>query len=237
MNRAPHFRLIVAAGFLFGTTAVTAAEDPPKTAAPATAPAASTAPAAKPAPTTKPASSGKPASTGKPTATGKNAATAKTAPAPKAPSPGSFEAYQLVVERNIFNPNRVGRTRANPEDKQPRVDEISLVGTMESERGRVAFFESPDSAYRKALREGETMGDFRVRRIANDGVELMREEKALALKISQQLRRPEGGEWTVRATPSAVPEAAAAAAVPEIPADASEVLKRLLKQRESQLKK
>ena len=79
------------------------------------------------------------------------------------------------------------------------------------------------------------MGDFKVQRIANDGVELMREEKPLALKISQQLRRPEGGEWTVRATPSAIPETPAAV-VTEIPADASEVLKRLLKQREKQLK-
>ena len=233
MNRAPHVCLIVAAGFLFATTAGTAAEEPSKPAAPA----ASTAPATKPAAKSaaKPAATTKPASSGKPVSTGKSAATAKTAPAPKAPSPGSFEAFQLVVERNIFNPNRVGRTRSNSDEKQPRVDEISLVGTMESERGRVAFFESPDSAYRKALREGETMGDFRVQRIANDGVELMREEKPLALKISQQLRRPEGGEWTVRATPAAVP--VAAAAVPEIPADASEVLKRLLKQRESQLKK
>jgi hypothetical protein len=168
-------------------------------------------------------------------------------PAAVAPGQG-FDAFQLLVERNIFNPNRVGRTRSSPEEKPPRVDEISLVGTMESARGRIAFFDSPDAAFRKALREGESVGDFKVQRIATDGVDLVRDDKPLALKVSQQLRRPEGGDWSVRSTPTAAPESrtgpngstiartAEVAAEPEIPADASEVLKRLMKKREKQLK-
>jgi len=67
--------------------------------------------------------------------------------------------------------------------------------------------------------------------------------KGRTLVVSQQIRRVEGGDWTVSAprTPPADPRAGsgrAAEAVPvEIPANASEVLKRLMKQREQQLKK
>lgn len=168
-------------------------------------------------------------------------------PAPSAISSAkSFDAFQVIAERNIFNPNRTGRTKAAQEEKAPRVDEISLVGTMQYDKGLVAFFDSPDSAYRKALREGESVGDFKLQRITADGVELMREEKTITLKITQQLRRAEGGDWVVTATPvradggtsvSGSPQSRPNEPAPvEIPADASEVLKRLLKKRDKQLK-
>jgi hypothetical protein len=69
--------------------------------------------------------------------------------------------------------------------------------------------------------------------------------------VAQQLRRPEGAEWTVtlnkaaQADPKAMdPNAANTINATrtgdpggaEIPADASEVLKRLMKKREKQLK-
>lgn len=171
-------------------------------------------------------------------------------PAPAAVSPANtFDAFQLVVERNIFNPNRVGRTKATAEDKPPRIDEISLVGTMRSEKGDLAFFESPDPALRKTLRVGGTVGDFKVQGIAADGVELLRADQPLSLKVAQQLRRPEGGEWTVRATPPPLPGADSRAAgasgifrpievpaVTEIPPDASDALKRLMEKRKKDLK-
>ena len=78
-----------------------------------------------------------------------------------------------------------------------------------------------------------------------DGVELVRDNQPLSLKVAQQLRRPEGGNWTVRAAPAAAPASGGAVyGLPpestgpvEIPADASEALKRLLKNREKQLSK
>lgn len=177
----------------------------------------------------------------------RNSAAVPPTAAPAAAPGNGFDAFQLVVERNIFNPNRVGRTRATAEEKPARVDEISLVGTMNYDRGLVAFFDSPDAAYKKAVREGESVADFKVERIAADRVELTRGDKPVTLKIAQQLRRVEGADWTVAATPVARTEGrpeggssevrpADPAAVPEIPADASEVLKRLLKKREKQFK-
>ncbi len=176
-----------------------------------------------------------------------NAAPSPSVPVAVAPS-GSFDAFLLIVERNIFNPNRVGRTRATAEEKPLRVDEIALVGTMEFEQRHLAFFDSPDAAYRKALGVGESVADFKVQSIAADRVELLQGDKPVTVKLAHQLRRTEGGEWSVRALPSAAPVAPSAAGglvavrpaeatpEPEIPADASEVLKRLMKNREKQLK-
>jgi hypothetical protein len=160
----------------------------------------------------------------------------------------SFEPFAVIAERNIFNPNRTGRTRTTPEEKPPRVDEITLVGTMEYEKGRIAFFESTDAAFRKTAKEGDAVADFTVQRIAADGVDLTRGEAVTALRVAQQLRRPEGGEWTVTsvAVDAGRREGGAGSARadrgnepaggPAIPADASEVLKRLMRQREKQLK-
>lgn len=155
-----------------------------------------------------------------------------------------FEGFRVITERNIFNPTRIGRSRAAPEEKPPRVDEISLVGTMHYDKGVVAFFDSPDAQYRKNLREGESIAGFKVSRISPDGVELLREDKPVSLKVNQQLRRREGADWSVGATPVRTApgsvddaQAAAAAAAQEIPADAPEALKRLMEKRKQQLQK
>jgi hypothetical protein len=158
-----------------------------------------------------------------------------------------FDTFRVVLDRNIFNPNRAPRGRSVPEEKPPRVDEIFLVGTMQSDTGLLAFFDSADAEFRKNLREGDSIAGFKLQRIAAEGVELLRDDQPIALKVSQQLRRPEGGEWTVTASPTDRAEtraaassdgvrAAAAAAATEIPADASEVLQRLMKQRQKQSK-
>ena len=179
------------------------------------------------------------------------APTAASAPAGKAPAaaPASpltptqgYEAFQLVLERNIFNPTRVGRTRVANEEKPPRAHEISLVGIVRYDRQAFAVFHSPETTFRKEVGEGGEIADFKVRRVDGEGVELSKGEQHLKLVVSQQLRRVEGGDWTINApkTPASDPRASARANEPapvEIPANASEVLKRLMKQREQQLKK
>jgi len=156
----------------------------------------------------------------------------------------SFEAFGLIVERNIFNPNRSVRSASAPEVKPPRVEEIALVGTMTSDQGLLAFFESADSSFRKTVRVGDSMAEFKVAGISSGGVELAQGETALALRVAQRLRRVEGGAWTVDTSGTDVPpgsgltagrRAVEAGAPAEIPADASDVLKRLMKKREKQL--
>jgi hypothetical protein len=151
-------------------------------------------------------------------------------------STASFSAFRLIGDWNIFDPNRVRRST----DGSPPVvvDTISLVGTMQYEKGLFAFFDSPDSNYRKALHVGDAIAQFTVTRITPSGVELTRDSKQLSLAIGRQLRRPAGGEWTVgtSAQVEPVPAASTAPTAPAIPADASDTLKRLMEQRQKQLR-
>ena len=181
--------------------------------------------------------------TTKPAAKPSSAAKSSDRPKVVVPAGPTFETYRLIGDRNIFNPNRIGRSRSS-DAQAPRNDVISFVGTMQYEKGLFAFFDSPDASYRKALNEGGTLGKFTVKGITADSVELERDAKPLTLKMGQQLRRPEGGEWSVVGAEIVRSEARAAEAVANpgagtplvIPADASDALRRLMEKRQQQLK-
>lgn len=165
-----------------------------------------------------------------PAATGAPAAAGTSAPA------GSLEAFALVTERNIFNPNRTARTRAAPEEKPVRTEEVALVGVVGFGTSTSAVFHSTDPRLKGEAAAGGQVGDFTVVAVSPSAVELRAGERTYTLAVAQRLTRVEGGEWTASAAP--VPEARSRteAAPVEVPANASEVLKRLMKQREKQLK-
>jgi hypothetical protein len=181
----------------------------------------------------------------------RTAAPAAATPAPArtdssiAPS-ASFDSFRLVSDRNIFNPNRTGRRDRTSEEKAPRLDVISLVGTMDSDRGLRAFFDGSDSSYRKALRVGESVDKFKVTQISPNVVDLERDGKSLSMQVGQQLRRPEGADWNLIGEDVLRREAQARAtaeakgdpsAPPVIPAGASEIEKRMIERRMKDLKR
>jgi hypothetical protein len=154
-------------------------------------------------------------------------------------APDSFEAFEPIVERNIFNPNRTSRVRKTADDAPPpRVDTVTLVGTIDNELGRRAIFESPDAAYRKAMYEGEIIGGLTLTRISSRTVQFTQGERPVTLRVGDQLRRAEGGNWRVapRDIRAELARTSEAAGLPPIPPDASDVLRRLMEQRQKQLK-
>jgi len=166
----------------------------------------------------------------------------ESAPAP-ASSPavatapaGNLEAFALLTERNIFNPNRTARTRTAPEEKPVRTEEVALVGVVGFGQSTAAVFHSADPRLKGEAGPGGRLGEFTVVAVSPSAVELRAGERTFTLAVAQRLTRVEGGEWTASAAP--VPEAGSRteAAPVEVPANASEVLKRLMKQREKQLK-
>lgn len=180
------------------------------------------------------------------------------APAPAAPvSPpartdstvapaGSFDAFRLISDRNIFNPNRTGRRDRSNEDQPPRVDMIAVVGTMESDRGLRAFFDGSETAFRRAVHVGESVDKFKVTRITPNAVELERDGKNLSVLVGQQLRRPEGADWNLvgedvlrrEAQARATADAKADPAAPQpIPAGASDIEKRMRERRNKDFKR
>ena len=149
---------------------------------------------------------------------------------------GSLEAFALVTERNIFNPNRTARTRAAPEEKPVRTEEVALVGVIGFGASTAAVFHSADPRLRGEAAAGGQLADFTVVAVSPAGVELRAGERTYSLAVAQRLTRVEGGEWTASAAPAPEARSRTEAAPVEVPANASEVLKRLMKQREKQLK-
>ena len=158
-----------------------------------------------------------------------------------------FDSFRLISERNIFNPNRTGRRDRSSEEQAPRLDVISLIGTMESDRGLRAFFYGSETAFRKALKVGDSVEKFKVAQIAPNVVDLERDGKTLAMRVGQQLRRPEGGEWNLISIDIVRNEAAAEAAKDAagkidpsapvvIPVNDDEVTRRLMEKRNKDLK-
>jgi hypothetical protein len=217
-------RLILLLVLAAGAAGVRAA-DTKAAAAPASTPPAATAPAPERARTIPPAA----------TATPRN----DSSIAPSTP----FENFRLISDRNIFNPNRTGRRDRSEEVAPPRVDTISLVGTMESDRGLRAFFDGSDSSFRKALHVGGTVDKYKITKIAPNVVDLERDGKTLSVHVGQQLRRPEGADWSLVGEDVSRREAQARtesrpdpSAPPVIPANVDEVTRRLMERRAKELK-
>lgn len=192
-----------------------------------------------------------PAAPGKPVATTATPAPSPVTAAPLPRKPAtvapvvSFETYRSIGERNIFDANRRGRSRSSDDVVPPKLDTISFVGTMDYEKGVLAFFDGSEASYRKTLSVGQSVDKFKVTNIAPDSVDLERDGKPLSMRLAQQLRRPEGGDWTLVGADVVRNEAAARSgdpsrpdptALPVIPANADEVTRRLMERRLKELK-
>lgn len=161
---------------------------------------------------------------------------------PTTPADSKYDSFRLIVDRNIFNPSR--RPRERTEERQQRIDTIALVGTMQSDKGVVAFFDSQDATYRKTLSEGQSLGEFKVQKIQPNEVELARDGKPVSLRVSDQLRRPEGGDWSLAPSDIPAPDARGAASAsaarpveaPSISSENNDVARRMMEARQKQLK-
>jgi hypothetical protein len=162
-----------------------------------------------------------------------------------------FAAFQIITQRNIFDPNRAPRrAQTNTTARKPAaVDAFSLVGIMSYEKGTFAFFDGTSSDYRKALKEEDSIANFKIQEIDSNTVKLASTDHQLELRVGMQLRREDRGEWRV-AEPSgntasytssnstsgskAAPAADSAAAGGSGDGNADEVLKRLMQRREQE---
>jgi hypothetical protein len=185
-------------------------------------------------------------------------------PAPAAPvatseaparQTNAFQAFEIIAERNIFDPSRTRRTRPGergPTPPAPKVDVIALTGTMIYAQGDFAFFDSTATEFRKVAKSGDAVAGYTVKDIQQDHVALEQGTNTFQLKVGEQLRRENGGDWEVTSGPALNasinesdgaprdaarsntesadpgPNSTTAAASPEGPSDA---LKRLLERR------
>jgi hypothetical protein len=177
-------------------------------------------------------------------------------PAELAPQEGEtnavtgLQAFKIVYERNIFDPNRgPRRSRRNGGDapKPVKIEAFSLVGTLMSEKGAYAFFDGSDAQYRAALQTSNAIGGFTVAAIAQNFVTLCSPSNTFELNMYMQMRRQDEGDWELTEatgswnSPGSSSSTNATVAVSEegggSDPGADEVMKRLMKKREEELKK
>ena len=121
------------------------------------------------------------------------------------PVPLSIDTFKLIAGRNIFNQSRVrGRTESVTTQTirntpRPRVEAIALGGTMIYENGSFAFF-GGSSQYRKTVKAGDSIGAYKLAEVGANQVKLVGEKQEWVLKVGQELRRENEGEWNVGAS-------------------------------------
>jgi hypothetical protein len=157
-----------------------------------------------------------------------------------------YAAFKLIVDRNIFDPNRVphrpGEARVRQAPKS--FDSLTLVGIMSYDKGTFAFFDGTSSEYKKALKLADVIAGYKVTNIAPNGVKLASGTNELDLSVGAQLRREEDGPWLLSspstsyaATPaSSSTNGTATAAGSDTTAAGveSDIIKRLMQKREKE---
>jgi hypothetical protein len=162
-----------------------------------------------------------------------------------APAGTNYSSFQIIAERNIFDPNRHPRTsRSNRRTTSRSATTFSLVGTMSYKNGMLAFFDGTDSDHRKVLTQNGVIAGYKVVEITLHGVKLESAGKPVEMKVGAQMRQESKGEWQL-AGPGELPASTAeneVTASNETPPSAgsssegNDVLKKLMQQREQELK-
>jgi hypothetical protein len=170
-----------------------------------------------------------------------------------------------VAERNIFDPDRQPRTRgeSRPIPKPvvavaADVPEMGLVGVMTFPKGTFAFFDGNAAEYRKTLQLQALIAGHTVTVITPQSVTLSESNgPPVLLKVGQRLRKDAEGVWKLAAggsgeaftrssgsvgagsgaaSSSPSTSSSSATSTTEDPPGSDEILKRLLKKREQEMK-
>ena len=141
---------------------------------------------------------------------------------------------------------------------------FGLVGTMAYEKGMFAFFDGNSPEYQKVLYESESnnIAGFIVAEITTSGVKLQTADKkqTMTFKIGDTLQQQNDGTWDIggstgsfssaggagfgaapadsgiASSPSTEPGAAAAPVAPSAAVQGNDILRRLMQERQQQLK-
>ena len=164
------------------------------------------------------------------------------------PAATNYSSFQIIVERNIFDPNRYAHaSHSHGRSISRSAPYFALVGTLSSRNGMLAFFDGNDSDYRKVLSPDGVIAGYKVVEITLRGAKLEAAGKPVEMKVGTQMRQEGKGEWQL-AEPGELPasttgtetpatdETPAASAAAGSASEPNDVLKKLMQQREQELK-
>jgi hypothetical protein len=172
-----------------------------------------------------------------------------------APSATDYPSFtRFISDRNIFDPDRYPRRGARPTRvRSTQAPTFALVGTMSYDKGMFAFFDGTSSAYQKALQKNGTIAGYTITEITPGGVKLKADGKELTMRIGMQMRQEsESGKWELsgqgelpaNSTENVAPTSTdsdsnnsnSSSSSSSSALEGNDVLKRLMQQREQQLK-
>jgi len=114
-----------------------------------------------------------------------------------------FTSFQLIGQRNIFDPNRVPHRVFTARAAAPVADSISYVGTMSYAKGTFAFFDGTSADFRKVLEVGGDVAGFKLTALASKSATLVSGTNQFVLQMGTQVRRDDDGNWMVVTNESA----------------------------------
>jgi hypothetical protein len=165
-----------------------------------------------------------------------------------APSRPDYSYFRVIADRNIFDPDRYphqSRSSRRNGRQGPLVDSFSLVGTMSYPKGTFAFFDGTSSDYRKAVKLDDAIAGYKVAEITRNAVTLTTTNKQIELKVGSQMRHEDQGGWQlvsqdespVEAEENSAADTSSSSATESSSAgEGNDVLKKLMQQREQELK-
>lgn len=169
----------------------------------------------------------------------------------------SKEVARRVADRNIFDPERQpriqGETRPTPKPKVVAAadsPEFGLVGIISYPRGTFAFFDGNASEFHKTLQLNAVIAGQTLSTITSQSITLIATNRPPnLLKVGQRLRQDSEGVWQLvtglggegfkrlGSAGGATGTSSASSTTPsEDPPGSDEILKRLLKKREQEMK-
>jgi len=131
---------------------------------------------------------------------------------PEKSSPGmDYESFRIVTERNIFDPNRSGRSGRGSHSRKGSSKRVpgeffALLGTLSYEKGSFAFFDGSSSQYRSVLETSNNIAGYTIAAITASHVRLeLTNGQAIELPVGMQMNKQDQGDWTLvaRAEPTA----------------------------------
>lgn len=114
----------------------------------------------------------------------------------------AFEDYELILNNNIFDPNRQDRARLAAERLRDREDSIpvhrfALVGTMHNKGESLAFFSGTSSEYRSVLKPGDVIADYQIKAIHDKEIVLDKDGEAIEFTVGMEMSRRGDEPWSM----------------------------------------
>ncbi len=149
----------------------------------------------------------------------------------------SFDAYKIILVRNIFDPKRRAPVpdSERPKPQAPSADRLTLIGVLLSDGRMLAFFDGSRPEFNQVIKLDDSIAGHRIAEIRSDGITLERGGKQTELRVQWGMSKRADEDWTLEKGADASRGGASESSTGAAPAPPSELLKQLMERRKQEL--